>query len=114
MKYIVVSATGFAIGPGERLRLTESQIVTRRHALIVIDEKTGEVEPTTQLVFKRGEVLNLSAKPDDLTSYLRSVLELVVKAPADPKVKTPATSKAKPGAQAGAAGSTQPDPTSAS
>lgn len=80
MKYVVSSVLGCAIGPGDSVRLTASQIASRLHALTVIDEKTGEVEPKIPLVFKRGEVINLAAKPDELNSYQKTVLEPVAKA----------------------------------
>ena len=92
MKCVVSSALGCQIGPGQRIRLTDAQVATRHHALTVIDEKTGEVEPSMPMTFKRGEILNLPGKFDDLSSYLQSVLEPVAKAPA--KEKTDSDRKA--------------------
>lgn len=73
MKY-EVTGDSCALGPGQRVKLNEKQIDTRAHVLTVLDEKTGEVEPTTQVVFKKGEIIDLPEKPDDLSSYFRSVL----------------------------------------
>ena len=82
MKCVVSSVLGCSIGPGQRVKLTKAQIATRHHALAVIDEKTGEAEPSAPITFKRGEVLNLPGKFEDLSSYLQSVLEPAGKAPA--------------------------------
>ncbi|MBX9456132.1 MAG: hypothetical protein KL863_08975 [Rhizobium sp.] len=93
MKCVVSSTLGCAIGPGQRLKLTEAQIATRLHALTVLDNDAGVVEPSMPITFKRGEILNLPGKFDDLSSYLKSVLEPVAKVPA--KDDADAATKAK-------------------
>jgi len=95
MKYVVSSSVGCTVGQGQRLRLTDAQIDIRRHALSVLDAEKGDVEAHAPLTFKRGEVIDLPMKWDDLDSYFRSVLEPAKGDKPSPEKKPTPTGRAK-------------------
>lgn len=100
MKYEVTSDS-CAFGPGQRVRLSDAQIATRSHNLTVLDERTGEVEPTTQIVFKKGEVIELAEEPENLSSYFKSVLTRAPKEMVDAakKAEAPSVKRQKHGSK---------------
>ncbi|WLR92176.1 hypothetical protein [Shinella zoogloeoides] len=97
MKYVVVGDC-VRFGVGQALMLSDSQIAARRHALEDGDKK-NKVVVITSVEFKRGEVIGLADKYDDLPRSLSSVLEPESKV--DGKPGKPAKSGKPPKAAAG-------------
>jgi len=73
MKYTVTGRL-CAFGAGQKLKLSSDQIDARRHALEVVDEKSGKVIAKTEVQFKAGETIDLDQAEDDLPSSLAAVL----------------------------------------
>ncbi|AWI57181.1 hypothetical protein AB395_00001522 [Sinorhizobium fredii CCBAU 45436] len=73
MKYTVTGRV-CAFGAGQKLKLSAQQIDARRHALEVVDEKSGKVITKSEVQFKAGETIDLDQSEDDLPSSLAAVL----------------------------------------
>ncbi|WP_026618336.1 hypothetical protein M728_000380 [Ensifer sp. WSM1721] len=73
MKYTVTGRV-CAFGEGQKLKLSSDQIDARRHALEVVDEKSGKVITKSEVQFKSGETIDLDQAEDDLPSSLAAVL----------------------------------------
>ncbi|OHV85952.1 hypothetical protein [Ensifer sp. LCM 4579] len=73
MKYTVTGRV-CAFGAGQKLKLSRPQIDARRHALEVVDEKSGKVITKAEVQFKAGETIDLDIAEDELPSSLAAVL----------------------------------------
>ncbi len=73
----VVDRVGYGIGV--RLQLTASQIVDRRHALTIEDEKAGIVTVSEPIEFRAGEEIGIAHA---LTRHEETALEAIDKAAA--------------------------------
>lgn len=75
MKYVVTGPL-CTFGPGQKMRLTDEQIDARRYGLDVDleDEKPGVVVTTMPMQFKRGEVVELEEKLDEMPGIIAGCL----------------------------------------